>query len=250
MIRLHEVTKSYDTGAGAVHALAGVSVEIERGEFVAIMGQSGSGKSTMMNIIGCLDRPTSGTYALEGHDVGRLDDDARARLRGNAFGFVFQAYNLLPRLSALEQVELPLIYQRTPNRRRRAAEALVRVGLQDRLTHSPTELSGGEQQRVAVARSLVVNPLVILADEPTGALDTSTGARLMELFSELVKEQGMTVVLVTHEQEVAAHASRTLRMRDGVIVEDSAGACLTSVESAASRSAGAAAHDETDEDAG
>jgi putative ABC transport system ATP-binding protein len=250
VIRLHEVTKSYDTGAGAVHALAGVSVEIERGEFVAIMGQSGSGKSTMMNIIGCLDRPTSGTYALEGHDVGRLDDDARARLRGNAFGFVFQAYNLLPRLSALEQVELPLIYQRTPNRRRRAAEALVRVGLQDRLTHSPTELSGGEQQRVAVARSLVVNPLVILADEPTGALDTSTGARLMELFSELVKEQGMTVVLVTHEQEVAAHASRTLRMRDGVIVEDSAGARLTSVESAGSRSAGAAAHDETDEDAG
>ncbi len=229
MIRLNAVTKSYETGAGPVHALAGVSVEIERGEFVAIMGQSGSGKSTMMNIIGCLDRPTSGTYALEGHDVGRLPDDARARLRGNAFGFVFQSYNLLPRLNALEQVELPLIYQRTPDRRRRAAEALVRVGLQDRLTHAPTELSGGEQQRVAIARSLVVDPLVILADEPTGALDTTTGKELMELFSELVEEQGLTVVLVTHEQEVAAYASRTLRMRDGLIIEDSAGARLKPV---------------------
>jgi putative ABC transport system ATP-binding protein len=239
MIRLTEVTKSYETGAGAVHALAGVSVEIERGEFVAIMGQSGSGKSTMMNIIGCLDRPTSGTYALEGHDVGRLDDDARARLRGNAFGFVFQSYNLLPRLSALEQVELPLIYQRTPNRRRRAAEALVRVGLQDRLTHSPTELSGGEQQRVAVARSLVVNPLVILADEPTGALDTTTGQQLMTLFTELVEHQGLTVVLVTHEQEVAAHANRTLRMRDGLIIEDSAGARLKPVAPAVAPASGA-----------
>ena len=252
MIRLNEVTKSYETGAGAVHALAGISVEIERGEFVAIMGQSGSGKSTMMNIIGCLDRPTSGTYALEGHDVGRLDDDARARLRGSAFGFVFQSYNLLPRLSALEQVELPLIYQRTPDRRRRAAEALVRVGLQDRLTHSPTELSGGEQQRVAVARSLVVNPLVILADEPTGALDTTTGEALMVLFSELVEEQGLTVVLVTHEPAVAAHASRTLRMRDGLVIEDSAGARLTPVEPAVARSDEAAvAQDErTDEEAG
>ena len=244
MIRLNAVTKSYETGAGPVHALAGVSVEIERGEFVAIMGQSGSGKSTMMNIIGCLDRPTSGTYALEGHDVGRLPDDARARLRGNAFGFVFQSYNLLPRLSALEQVELPLIYQRTPDRRRRAAEALVRVGLQDRLTHAPTELSGGEQQRVAIARSLVVDPLVVLADEPTGALDTTTGKELMELFSELVEQQGLTVVLVTHEQEVAAYASRTLRMRDGLIIEDSAGARLTPVLPAASREATDPAADE------
>jgi putative ABC transport system ATP-binding protein len=168
-----------------------------------------------------------------------LDDDARARLRGNAFGFVFQSYNLLPRLSALEQVELPLIYQRTPNRRRRAAEALVRVGLQDRLTHSPTELSGGEQQRVAVARSLVVNPLVILADEPTGALDTTTGQQLMTLFTELVEHQGLTVVLVTHEQEVAAHANRTLRMRDGLIIEDSAGARLKPVAPAVAPASGA-----------
>ena len=229
MIQLDRVTKSYETGAGAVHALAGVSVDIERGEFVAIMGQSGSGKSTMMNIIGCLDRPTSGSYTLGGHDVGRLPDDGRARLRGRAFGFVFQSYNLLPRLSALEQVELPLIYQRAPDRRRRAAEALVRVGLQDRLKHKPTELSGGEQQRVAVARSLVVDPMVILADEPTGALDTATGNELMELFTELVEGQGVTVVLVTHEEEVAAYSSRVLRMRDGHIIEDSAGPLLKAV---------------------
>ncbi len=229
MIQLDRVTKSYETGAGAVHALAGVSVHVERSEFVAIMGQSGSGKSTMMNIIGCLDRPTTGSYTLGGHDLGRLPDDARARLRGRTFGFVFQSYNLLPRLNALEQVELPLIYQRAPNRRRRAAEALIRVGLKDRLKHKPTELSGGEQQRVAVARSLVVDPMVILADEPTGALDTTTGYELMELFTELVDDQGVTVVLVTHEEEVAAYSRRVLRMRDGRIVEDSAGPLLKDV---------------------
>ena len=221
MIRLHDATRVYATGETAVHALAGVSLEIGRGEFVAIMGQSGSGKSTLMNIIGLLDRPSSGEYAFGGRDVARLSEDARARLRGSAFGFVFQSYNLLARMTALEQVELPLIYQGAPDRKRRAAEALVRVGLQDRITHLPTELSGGEQQRVAIARSLVVNPLVLLADEPTGALDTATGHELMTLLSELVEQQGLTVVLVTHEADVAAYAKRTVRMRDGRIIEDS-----------------------------
>ncbi len=230
MIQLDGVSRVYETGGGAVRALDGVSTVIEQAEFVAIMGQSGSGKSTLMNIIGCLDRPTEGTYRLQGHDVGRLSEDARARLRGRAFGFVFQSYNLLPRLNALEQVELPLIYQRAPNRRRRAAEALVRVGLKDRLMHVPTQLSGGEQQRVAIARSLVVNPLVLLADEPTGALDTRTGQELMELFSALVEERGITVVLITHEADVAAYASHTLLMRDGRIIEDSAGPRLHEVE--------------------
>ncbi len=220
MIRLSDVTRFYATGSTTVHALAGVSLEIERGEFVSIMGQSGSGKSTLMNIIGLLDRPSSGEYLLGGRDVAGLTEDARARLRGGAFGFVFQSYNLLPRMSALEQVELPLIYQRAPDRRRRAAEALVRVGLSDRIMHEPTELSGGEQQRVAIARSLVVDPLVLLADEPTGALDTVTGAELMSLLTELVDEQGLTVVQVTHEAEIAAYARRTVRMRDGRIIED------------------------------
>ena len=220
MIRLEQVTKIYSTGGTELRALDDVSLEIERGEFLAIMGQSGSGKSTMMNIIGMLDRPTSGAYLLSEQDVSQLDDQARARLRGSAFGFVFQSYSLLPRLSALEQVELPLIYQRAANRRRRAAEALVRVGLADRLSHGPTELSGGQQQRVAIARSLVVNPLVLLADEPTGALDTATGHEIMELLSELVERHGLTVILVTHEQEVADYANRTIRMRDGRITED------------------------------
>ena len=221
MIRLRDVTRVYATGGAEVHALAGVSLDIDRGESVAIMGQSGSGKSTLMNIIGLLDRPSAGHYLLAGRDVAQFSEDARSRLRGNAFGFVFQSYNLLPRLTALEQVELPLIYQRAPNRKRRAAEALVRVGLRDRIMHLPNELSGGEQQRVAIARSLVVNPLVLLADEPTGALDTATGGELMELLTELVDEQGLTVVLVTHERDVAAYARRTIRMRDGRIIVDS-----------------------------
>ena len=221
MIRLRDVTRAYAAGETAVRALSGVSLDIGRGEFVAIRGQSGSGKSTLMNIIGLLDRPSSGEYALGGRDVARLSEDARARLRGSAFGFVFQSYNLLPRMTALEQVELPLIYQGTPDRRRRAAEALVRVGLRDRIAHRPTELSGGEQQRVAIARSLVVDPLVLLADEPTGALDTATGRDVMTLLTGLVEQQGLTVVLVTHEAEVAAYAGRAVRMRDGRIVEDS-----------------------------
>ena len=207
-------------GGTEVHALAGVDLQIERGEFVAVMGQSGSGKTTMMNVVGLLDRPTEGQYIFSGHDVSTLSETARARLRGRAFGFVFQSYNLLPRLTALEQVEVPLIYQGVSNRRRRAAEALQRVGLLDRLAHQPTELSGGEQQRVTIARSLVSNPLVLLADEPTGALDSATGHDLMNLLRELVESEGLTIVLVTHEQEVAAYAQRLIRMRDGRIIED------------------------------
>ena len=221
MIALENVSRTYSIGGAEVHALAGVDLEVDNGDFVAVMGQSGSGKTTMMNIIGLLDRPTGGRYVFEGHDVSQLPENTRARLRGQAFGFVFQSYNLLPRLTALEQVELPLIYQGVRNRRRRAAEALERVGLLDRISHQPTELSGGEQQRVTIARSLVSNPLVLLADEPTGALDSATGQDLMTLLKQLVDEEGLTIVLVTHEQEVASYARRIIRMRDGRIIEDS-----------------------------
>ena len=221
MIILRNVSRSYSVGGATVHALAGVTLEVTRGELVAVMGQSGSGKTTMMNIIGLLDTPSDGQYVFADRDVSQLSENARARLRGRAFGFVFQSYNLLPRLTAIEQVEVPLIYQGVGNRRRRAADALHRVGLLDRIAHRPTELSGGEQQRVTIARALVSKPLVLLADEPTGALDTATGHELMTLLKELVDQEGLTVVLVTHEHDVAAYARRVIRMRDGRIIEDS-----------------------------
>jgi putative ABC transport system ATP-binding protein len=220
VIRFENVTKLYQLGDSVVHALDGVDLEIGRGEYVAIMGASGSGKSTMMNIIGCLDRPTGGRYLFEGHDVGRMSDDLITKLRAEEFGFVFQSFNLLPRMSAIEQVELPMVYRHGRNRRRLAKEALARVGLADRMHHKPTQLSGGQQQRVALARALVVNPRVILADEPTGALDSQTSIEVMDMFTSLVREQGITVILVTHEPDVAAYADRRVRMRDGHIVED------------------------------
>ena len=220
MIELHGVSKAYWTGAGPVHALNKLDLKIESGEFVSIMGQSGSGKSTLMNILGCLDRPTEGKYLLGDLDVANLSDKSRSALRGRWFGFIFQNYNLLPRLSALEQVELPLLYNQVPNRRRRASEALDRLGLSDRLHHRPDQLSGGQQQRVAIARSLVVNPQVILADEPTGALDTDTGNEIMEILSDLVEERRITVVVVTHEPHIADWSKRSILMRDGLILDD------------------------------
>ena len=220
MIELRGVSKAYWTGAGPVHALNQVDLKIESGEFVSIMGQSGSGKSTLMNILGCLDRPTEGQYLLKDLDVANLPDKSRSALRGRWFGFIFQNYNLLPRLSALEQVELPLLYNQVPNRRQRASEALDQLGLADRLHHRPDQLSGGQQQRVAIARSLVVEPQVILADEPTGALDTDTGNEIMELLSDLVEDRKITVVLVTHESHIADWSKRSILMRDGLILYD------------------------------
>ena len=220
MIRLESLVRYYRTGSEVVHALDGVDLDIDRGEFVAIMGQSGSGKSTLMNILGCLDRQTSGSYTFEGHDVGKMSDDTRARLRSREFGFIFQQYNLLPRMNAIEQVELPMVYTHVSIRRKRAKEALVMVGLGDRMHHKPTELSGGQQQRVAIARTLAMNPRVIFADEPTGALDTNTGEEIMGMLDGLVRDRGITVILVTHEQNVADFADRVVRMRDGKVVED------------------------------
>ncbi|MBL0917879.1 MAG: ABC transporter ATP-binding protein [Hydrogenophaga sp.] len=221
MIEARGLTKSYAMGEEVVHALDGVSLDIEAGEFVAIMGTSGSGKSTLMNILGCLDRPDGGHYRLAGEAVEALDGDALASVRNRRIGFVFQQFNLLPRTSALENVELPLVYAGLPTatRQARAREALERVGLGRRLAHTPAELSGGQQQRVAIARALVNNPSLILADEPTGALDSHTSEDVMRLLAEL-NHQGITIVLVTHEQDVAAWARRRLVFRDGQVVED------------------------------
>jgi putative ABC transport system ATP-binding protein len=220
VIRLRGITKVYRAGDVPVPALQGIDLDIERGEFLAIVGASGSGKSTLMHILGCLDRPSRGTYELEGHDVRRMSEAQLARVRSRRIGFVFQSFNLLPRLPAIAQVELPLIYRGSNNRRRLAARALAEVNLLDRARHRPTQLSGGEQQRVAIARALVTNPALILADEPTGALDTKTSADLMKMFVRLNTERGMTIALVTHELELAGYTRRVIQLRDGRIVSD------------------------------
>jgi putative ABC transport system ATP-binding protein len=223
LIETHELTKNYRVGGQVVHALRQVSLEVRAGEFVAVMGPSGSGKSTFMNLLGCLDGPTSGRYVLDTQDVSNLSGDALAKIRNAKIGFVFQGFNLLPRTSALENVELPLLYSALPVReRRRHAEAkLVAVGLADRADHHPSQLSGGQQQRVAIARALVNDPVLILADEPTGNLDTRTSVEVMVILQEL-NRQGITVVLVTHEADIAAFAARAITFRDGRVLKDEA----------------------------
>jgi putative ABC transport system ATP-binding protein len=221
LIEARELVKTYTMGDQTVHALRGVSLSIAEGEFVAIMGASGSGKSTLMNILGCLDLPTSGEYRLANENVEGMQSDQLASIRNRRIGFVFQQFNLLPRTSALENVELPMVYAgiKSEARKEKAKAALARVGLAERMDHTPAELSGGQQQRVAIARALVNNPQLILADEPTGALDSQTSEDIMKLLTEL-NQQGMTVVLVTHEHDVAAWARRRIVFRDGLMVED------------------------------
>jgi putative ABC transport system ATP-binding protein len=221
LIVLHNVTRSYQVGLHAVHALRGITLGIAAGDFVAIMGASGSGKSTLMNILGCLDLPDRGRYLLDGTDVRHLDEDELATVRNHKIGFVFQSFNLVPRTSALQNVELPLVYAgvRSKERRVRALGALDRVGLADRVHHMPNELSGGQQQRVAIARALVTQPAVLLADEPTGNLDTTSSKEILGVFDSLNAE-GRTVVMITHEDEIAAHARRVIRLRDGAILDD------------------------------
>jgi putative ABC transport system ATP-binding protein len=220
LIDVESLSKTYELGGQKVPALKGVSFQIQKGEFVAIMGQSGSGKSTLMNLLGCLDLPSSGTYRLDDIDVSTLSSDQQAEIRNRRIGFVFQSFNLLPRSSALENTELPLLYSGTSDTQSRAREALAKVGLDARARHKPNELSGGERQRVAIARAIVNNPSIILADEPTGNLDSKTGEEIMDIFSRL-NQEGTTLILVTHEQHVAQYARRVMHMRDGQIDSDS-----------------------------
>jgi putative ABC transport system ATP-binding protein len=221
MIEMRNITKTYEMGTQVVHALRGVDLGITAGEFVAIMGPSGSGKSTLMNMLGCLDAPTGGVYKLDGIDVSHMSDNEQARIRNARIGFVFQQFNLLPRTTALKQVALPLMYAglSRSERNKRAEQALVDVGLGDRIDHKPDELSGGQQQRVAIARALVTDPNIILADEPTGALDTVTGEEILGIFETLNQEQGITIIMITHDPEIAQHARRSIWIRDGLIVD-------------------------------
>ena len=220
-ILLSDVTKVYELGGETVHAIAGLTLSISPGEFTAIMGPSGSGKSTLMNILGCLDRPTSGSYMLDGQEVATLNDDELATTRNKKIGFVFQSFNLLPRMSTLENVALPMVYAGVDKKERlvRATQVLTMVGLKERLNHQPNELSGGQRQRVAIARALVNDPTIIMADEPTGNLDTKSGDEVMAIFSEL-NSQGRTIILVTHEPEIATYAGRVVYVRDGRIERD------------------------------
>ncbi len=222
LVVVDNLHKRYVLGDQEVNALQGVSFSIEKGDFVSIMGPSGSGKSTMMNMLGCLDVPTSGSYHLDGKDVARMKPDELAKVRRDSLGFVFQGFNLLPRTTALENVELPMVYSGVPSgeRKKRASEALKRVGLGDRQDHRPHQMSGGQQQRVAIARALVNRAPLILADEPTGNLDTANSTEIMELFQELNREQGITVILITHEPDMALFSRRIITFRDGSIVED------------------------------
>lgn len=227
LIEIRDIKKTYTRGDMAVHALDGVTFDIEKGEYVALIGPSGSGKSTLMNTLGCLDRPTSGSYQLAGDEIASMSNDDRARIRNERIGFVFQNFNLLNRTSALENVELPLLYSkdiRPRERRKRALDLLATVGLGERTDHHPSQLSGGQQQRVAIARALINRPSILMADEPTGNLDTRTSEEIVSLFEQLNREQELTIILVTHDSEVAENAKRTIMLRDGLIVSDSTNA--------------------------